>query len=401
MRGRWLLIATLSLPGCDDGGGGEAVDAAVVDGGVGGMGGVGGIGGVGGVGGAGGVGGMGGVGGAGGMGGMGGGPPDCPVLLDLAGTDGPGPGYPAPQLAVDCANGRVRVTSNGIPHYRFVQITPNDLAPQNHVFEFPQDPRPAAEPSDIPLLGVAGVAVNGAPFYGPNEADRPDPFGDPIANGIMDMCAGHTAMRGDYHFHALPEACLTLAPPPADGPSPILGYALDGYPIHGPRGCFDAACDEVIEFKSSWEHQNPGRLDCAGPPDCAADEVCARVMIDGAERDACIPKTYAWDNNAFVPKNAPQFLDRCNGRVGHDGRYRYHTTSTFPYIIGCYHGATDAGGMMGMGGAGGGEPPAEDPRMACRDRVAGDACRFTGRDGRILDGTCVETMGRLECRPAR
>ena len=39
------------------------------------------------------------------------------------------------------------------------------------------------------------------PIYGPNEAQHPDPFGDPYINGILDFCHGHTGPQGDYHFH--------------------------------------------------------------------------------------------------------------------------------------------------------------------------------------------------------
>jgi hypothetical protein len=320
--------------------------------------------------------------------------------LVLEGTEGAGDGYPAPQLAVECVDGEVRVTSNGIPHYRFVRITPNDLAAQNHVFTFPQFPEVADSPTDIPLLGTAGVAVNGVPFYGPNEAERPDPFGDPVANQIMDMCEGHTAARGDYHFHALPEGCLSLDPPPAEAPSPILGFALDGFPIYGPRGCVDAGCNDVIEFKSSWEHQAPGRLDCAGADDCGRDETCALTVVDGVEREACIPKTYAWDNNVYVEKADPQYLDRCNGRVGPDGTYRYHATATFPYIIGCYMGTAEVPGMGGMGGMMMPPDPMDPPPVAaCADLMEGDACEFVGRRGETIRGRCRTMMGRLECRP--
>ena len=44
-----------------------------------------------------------------------------------------------------------------------------------------------------------------------------------------------------------------------------------------------------------------------------------------------------------------EFLDRCNGRVGPDGTYRYHATSTFPYILGCFRGTPAGGAGPGTG----------------------------------------------------
>jgi hypothetical protein len=54
-------------------------------------------------------------------------------------------------------------------------------------------------------------------------------------------------------------------------------------------------------------------------------------MIDGSETTACVPKTCVWSSNHYVAKASSDYLDECNGHVGPDGDYHYHTTSTFPY----------------------------------------------------------------------
>ena len=74
------------------------------------------------------------------------------------------------------------------------------------------------------------------------------------------------------------------------------------------------------------------------------DEACEQrvTFVSGWEQTGD-PSTYAWDNHAYVGGDDPTVLDRCNGRVGPDGSYRYHATSTFPYILGCYHGEAVAG----------------------------------------------------------
>lgn len=100
-------------------------------------------------------------------------------------------------------------------------------------------------------------------------------------------------------------------------PSPVVGYALDGFPIYGPRGCLDVACTQVVTFTSGW--------------------------VQTAD-----PKKDAWLNHTYTASASELVLDRCNGRVGPDGTYRYYATATFPYTIGCFAGtATEQTGAAG------------------------------------------------------
>jgi hypothetical protein len=258
----------------------------------------------------------------------------CPSaqFLDLSQFDGAGEQWQDPWLEVTCSGDTVLVESNGIPHFPFVQTTPNLLEPQDWAWEFPRYPEVAAQTTEIPLLGDAGVAVNGLPFFGPNEGAFPDPFGDPIYNELADDCLGHTASRGDYHFHALLVECLSVGDF-AGQASPILGYAFDGFPIYGPNGCIDLDCNDVVEFQSSWD-----------------------IIGD--------PATWAWDAYEFNERTTPEYLDECNGRYGPDGTYRYHTSNNFPYIISCYRGTPTAGAGTEDGGGDGGPPPGDggDPQ---------------------------------------
>jgi hypothetical protein len=329
---------------------------------------------------------------------------DCPEaahFIDVTQYPGAGSAYPAPMLGVTCTNDTFTVASNGIPHYAFQSITPNALAAQNYNWQIPRNPSPAATTSDIPLLGEVGIASNGLPFYGPNEGPMPDPYGDPVFNSIMDDNMGHTAMRGDYHYHTL---LVETFWPNTDmaGPSPVVGYALDGFPIYGPRGCLDTACTQVLEFESGWDALATRweKDNCSTSADCSAGYVCNFAMVDGVRQKICGNRDGAWDNSQYqanfasgMPKG-DQYLDQCNGRVGPDGSYRYHVTATFPYIIACYRGtATTGGGGMMMGGT----PPHE---AACTGLSQGDMCSFTGRGGMTITGTCQPGMaGALVCRP--
>jgi hypothetical protein len=253
----------------------------------------------------------------------------CPTahFLDVSKAPGAGSSYAQPTLAVRCTETTLVVTSNGIPHYTFVQVTPNALAAQNHHWTVPRQPKKASQTTDIPLLGPAGFTVNGLPVYGPNEGPMPtdSAYGDPIYNGITDECLGHTARRGDYHYHALLEKCLTerglvaepwkLADPAGDKASPVLGYGFDGFPIYGSYECADAPCTQIIKLESSW--------DMTGNP-----------------------IKNAWDAYTYSEKTGEGALDRCNGHTGPAGDYHYHATDGFPYILGCYAGTpTNNGGM--------------------------------------------------------
>ena len=239
---------------------------------------------------------------------------DCPAaaFLDVSRFPGAGAGYPAPVLAVECIDDKLVIRSNAIPHYEFVPVTPNPLIALDRDYRLPLRPKLAEEPSPLPLLGPSGVAINGIPIFGPNEGPVPYPgYGDPIYNAIMDDCMGHTARQ--YHYHALVEACLAVGPRNG-APSPILAFAADGFPVFGPFGCIDAECSRVVEFKSSWNRVRSPRHD-------------------------------AWDAYRFVPELGTEYLDRCNGHSGDDqnGKYHYHATPTWPYIIGCFSGTPASG----------------------------------------------------------
>ncbi len=232
----------------------------------------------------------------------------CPVndFIDTSQWEGAGGQFPTPYLEVYCDDETIHVLSNGIPNFDFIQMTPNPLQEQDWHWEIPRYPLEAINHTSIPLLGTVAIAINGLPIFGPNEAAFPDPWGDPVYNDIVDFCLGHTAQEGVYHFHAMLMECLLLNASPFD-PSPVLAYSLDGYPIYGPMGCSDTQCSELIEYESSY------------------------VQVGN-------PETYAWDAFEYVEHEGEQYLDECNGHYGPNGDYHYHATSTFPYVLGCYHG---------------------------------------------------------------
>jgi hypothetical protein len=287
----------------------------------------------------------------------------CPSgnFLDVSGAAGPGGTYAAlhPSLSVTCSASAVSVQSNGIPTYQYIAMTPNGLQAKSYTFSFPRSPSQAASTTAVPLLGNIGVAVDGIPIYGVNEGAQPasDAYGDPIAAAILDECGSHSAQQGTFHNHKLQVKCLIQSavsssqpwnnpdPSPSD-PSPIVGYAFDGFPIYGPYECTDAGCGAVQEMLSGWDNTGyqAGTAGCTSSAACSSG-YCTDVMINGSPTTACVPKTCVWSNNTYTAKVGPQYLDKCNGHVGPNGDYHYHTTSSFPYILGCYRGTpTNNGG---------------------------------------------------------
>jgi hypothetical protein len=267
-------------------------------------------------------------------------------------------------------------------------MTPNALVEAEHTYQIPRYPEVAAEPSDVPFLGYIGVVVNGTSVFGPNEGQTPDLYGDPIYNAIMDGCQGHTAF--EYHHHALVQKCLIDSglvaepwmnpdPDPAE-PSPILAYAADGFPIYGPYGCLDEDCTPVVEFQSSWQ-----------------------------VREGQTPENYAWDPSdndgaantytntgayEYVERAGETYLDKCNGRTGPDGSYRYHATAGFPYTLACYRGTPEGtgngGGQRGGngGGMGGGMGPPD-----CQPGQTSMCCGDGNCDGPETPQNCPKDCG--------
>jgi hypothetical protein len=248
----------------------------------------------------------------------------CPsdVFLDVSQAPGAGAGYPAPSLSVSCTDTTMTVTTNDIPPYNFVQTTPNPLMAKTFTFTVPLHPVRAAMPTTlVNVLGNFGFTVVGGQFFGPIEGTMPanEIYGDPVYNGLLDDCGGHTGPDDSYHNHELLQKCLVssglvakpwMNPDPSPTtPSPILGFALDGFAVYGPYECTTSACTAVQTMQSSY--QKTGN-----------------------------PTTYVWNAYTYVAPTDSAHLDECNGHVGPLGDYHYHATSGFPYIIGCYAGTT-------------------------------------------------------------
>jgi hypothetical protein len=198
-----------------------------------------------------------------------------------------------PMAKVDQAVGATArtITSNGLPvgdvtgtfpiaatdpAYAYDR-NPNRIAASDLTFTVPLTPTAAATPGCLGK-GMVGILLNGVALFAPlDELNR-----DAVAYETQDQCDGHPQQASLYHYHDVP-SCILAA---ATGPSTVVGFASDGYPI-------------VVE------------------------------------RDA----------SRNLPTDAD--LDRCHGRTSPvllDGQvvttYHYSATSEFPYTLGCLTGTT-------------------------------------------------------------
>jgi hypothetical protein len=171
---------------------------------------------------------------------------------------------------------------------------PNTIRSQAVAYELPAKPKKASSAQCI-SSGAVGILDTGvALFHAVDATGR-----DAAANEVQDSCDGHPQMSGLYHYHALPR-CLKTGSSKAH--SKRIGWALDGFPIYGPRG-------------EGGEYMRNSKLDaCHGHSHT--------IKIDGKKQTM----------------------------------YHYHATMEFPYTVGCFRGkqaVTDSEG----GGGGQGPPP--------------------------------------------
>ena len=229
----------------------------------------------------------------------------CGTAFDLSvGDVERGDGRPDPELEVTCTDDTAVVRSNNMISFDFVAITPNDLAANALEVRLPLTPVAAAAPLAV-QLGVVGVSVQGVALFAAFEAPR-DGYRDPVSDGLLDACNGHTAQGGYYHHHARPD-CIVDDP---SAPDTVFGYALDGHEIVGPVTCDDADCRTTRTLASSYVRTGDGIAAFAD-----------WTFTEGAGD-----------------------LDVCNGTTFDDGVYRYVATDEFPYLPFCFHGETDAAG---------------------------------------------------------
>ncbi len=105
---------------------------------------------------------------------------------------------------------------------------PNTISSQTLNYTLPAQPEKTSAPNC--MSGSVGVAKNGVPIFNGLDAGNRDA----AAWEVQDECGGHPQQAGQYHYHSIP-ACMNEGESKKDH-SKLVGWALDGFPIYGPRG---------------------------------------------------------------------------------------------------------------------------------------------------------------------
>ena len=221
------------------------------------------------------------------------------------------------------------LTGNAIPNHDFNEAPARFATPVAELattFSIPRAPTMAASPTSLTLMTYDAVMLNGvvvdllaAGCFGVGDGMigcfdiatpwRFDPM-SPMNDFGTDPHNAHTQPDGRYHYHGDPMAMYGDAGP---DPSPVIGFAADGFPIYGPY--FDDGTT-VRAALSGYTLRTGTRPDGPGG------------TYDGSYVDD-------WE---FTDAGD---LDECNGMTI-DGQYGYYVTSTYPWILKCFRGTPDA-----------------------------------------------------------
>lgn len=100
---------------------------------------------------------------------------------------------------------------------------PNKIAAQNLSYSVAASPVQLASPAC--MGGEVGVMTTGVALFNSFDAGGRDAG----AWEVQDSCSGHPQVSSEYHYHTL-SSCIKNA-----DVRTVIGYALDGYPITGPK----------------------------------------------------------------------------------------------------------------------------------------------------------------------
>ncbi|MGE3817831.1 MAG: YHYH protein [Isosphaeraceae bacterium] len=219
-----------------------------------------------------------------------------------------------PNLSIRHDDTLLRVDSQGYPNHPTAVFpnsgNPNRIRVQDFHFAFPLTPVKADAITRVPM-GPIGMAINGVVFFNPFEAGGMNAV-EGYSEVWLDSCCGHPQQTGVYHYHKYPSCVKTPFSDDGEGHSPILGFAFDGFPLHGP-------------------YEGKGTL--------------ARDLRED------------------------RALDVCNGHSDPARGYHYHVTpGRFPYVIGGYAGVPEPSNspLLRRGRVGAIENNAEGPNRRWR-----------------------------------
>jgi hypothetical protein len=220
------------------------------------------------------------------------------------------------------------IRSNDIPAHKVGRFpnpgNPNEISEQQLNLRLPLHPTPNIVSSE--MRGPIGVAVNGV-YFDPGTAevwrgDRSlgwnyEALGGAVRLGL-DANYAHVQPGGKYHYHGSPTGYLKGISFSPQKHSPLIGWAIDGFPIYALYG-YDDPQDEtsvIKKLKTSYRLKSGSRPRSPEGP--------------GGRYDGAFVQDYE-----FVKGLGD--LDDANGRFTKtpefpDGTYAYFLTKDWPVI---------------------------------------------------------------------
>ena len=252
-------------------------------------------------------------------------------------------GQTANVQSVQYSDKNVYVAASGIPSYSIGpwRGNPNTARIQNYLFRIPRKPTENTANKITTPLGPIGVLTNGVPIYNASDAHSYNnqniwhQNAQIVEGSGFDSCLGHPQQQGGYHHHVNPK-CLYVDDPTQH--SPLLGYAFDGYPIYGPRGCANADGTGGVKLIKSSD-----RLRNITQRNTLPDGTSLNGGQAGPDVSIRFPLGYYMEDFEYVTKLDD--LDQFNARFAvtpeyPNGTYAYYVTidengsPAYPYLLG-------------------------------------------------------------------
>ncbi|MEM7256335.1 MAG: YHYH protein [Pseudomonadota bacterium] len=134
----------------------------------------------------------------------------------------------------------------------------------------------------------------------------------------------HAQPDGSYHYHGGPQVLYDSNCDINQTPSPVVGFAADGFPVYGP--CFDDN-GTIRKAQSGFVLKSGLRQPVEGYETPATPHVASN-RYDGQFRG----------DYEYVASTGD--LDECNG-MQVNGQYGYYITDQYPWVMSCFKGTPD------------------------------------------------------------
>ena len=232
---------------------------------------------------------------------------------------------------------------------------------------FPLDPEPATE-ACMTSLNQVGVWINGVSIF--NWQDGQSYNGNQVWENEalqfegydLDICLGHSA-NGNYHNHSHPTCLQNELGDDGSAPSPIYGFAADGYPIYGPWEAAGVLAQSCWKTRDYDDPNSPTGCGVAGERSCLlvdqwdiskgtvpadSNGPSTSEVVTSMSGNPILAKSGVYFQDYYYDpactEQGHEYLDDHNGHFDVERGYHYHTTLianenghltfAFPHYIG-------------------------------------------------------------------